>query len=331
MDEKLSLRAIEKYSSQYATRILDDFFGKNSRITGTQILELCSIRQINLFVISALFRAWKAENKKIQSPYFDYSAQPVKEAFESLMGTLSNHISVSRTDFEPLLAGAVRNTILLILDPYDFFSDLIAGNKKEKLEIEPFREQIKYIKINKAPLERLMEKIAEKNITELPGNEAFGLLDQILEEVNFTPEDIEAYIEKFSAVVPLRLESLYEPDPVAPAAPHTQAHSSQATNVQKAPAATINDKLIREPRPTIVENFQRIERIRESLTINQKFMFTKVLFKGDFESFSKAIEDIDRLSTMDEALQYLEKNSMEWDRDCEEFHEFMELVEKRFS
>jgi hypothetical protein len=30
-------------------------------------------------------------------------------------------------------------------------------------------------------------------------------------------------------------------------------------------------------------------------------------------------------------MKYLEQNYEEWDRESEEFHEFMELVEKRFN
>jgi hypothetical protein len=59
-------------------------------------------------------------------------------------------------------------------------------------------------------------------------------------------------------------------------------------------------------------------------------MFTKVLFHGDFELFSRAIDDLDRQDHMQGALRYLEQNYEDWDRDSEEFHEFMELVEKRF-
>ena len=61
-------------------------------------------------------------------------------------------------------------------------------------------------------------------------------------------------------------------------------------------------------------------------------MFSKVLFHGDFELFSKAIDRIDQLDTLSAALRYIdEEYASTWDRDSEEFHEFMELVEKRFS
>ena len=68
------------------------------------------------------------------------------------------------------------------------------------------------------------------------------------------------------------------------------------------------------------------------MTINQKFMFTKVLFHGDFELFSDAIEHLDKLDSIKAAIRYIEdQHASAWDHDSEEFHEFMELVEKRFA
>ena len=68
------------------------------------------------------------------------------------------------------------------------------------------------------------------------------------------------------------------------------------------------------------------------MTINQKFMFTKVLFHGDFELFTKAVDRLDQFDNLSSALRYIEEeHASTWDRDSEEFHEFMELVENRFA
>ena len=108
----------------------------------------------------------------------------------------------------PLLKKAVDETLLAVFDPYDFFSLIISG-QNNKLEVAAFKEEIKYLKVNKAPLERLLQKLLEKNVQEISGNEAFAILDQILEEVNFNPEDVDSYLEKFSAVVPLDANKFY--------------------------------------------------------------------------------------------------------------------------
>ena len=85
------------------------------------------------------------------------------------------------------------------------------------------------------------------------------------------------------------------------------------------------------PVQSIAEDFEKISRIKDKLTINQKFMFTKMLFSGDFDLFSQAIDQLDKFDTLKQATHYLEINYAVWDKESEEYEEFMELVEKRFS
>jgi hypothetical protein len=344
MDEKISLEAIAQYSDTYADKVLEGFFSTKEKITGSEILSLCNIQQVNLFVVSELFKNWREENKKLRSQYFNYDHPEVKEAMENLMTLLSKNISIDRAHFTPLLKKAVNQTLLVVFDPYDFFSMIIAG-QNNKLEVAPFREELKYLKVNKAPLERMLQKLEEKGVKEISGNEAFSILDQILEEVGFNPEDVEEYLEKFSTVVHLDANKFYVSKPVqeppkaaaTPLAVENEKTAGAAKPVskpnhvgQKQPS--INDShTTRQGRPSLVDNFQKIRKIKDSLTINQKFMFTKVLFHGDFELFSTAIEHLDKLESMKAALRYIEdEHATSWDHDSEEFHEFMELVEKRF-
>jgi hypothetical protein len=320
MDEKISLEAIALYSDAYAEKVLKKAFAAKQKIEGKEILALCDVQQINLFIVRELFKAWKEEFKKLKSPYFDYEHVDVKAALENFMSVLSKNISISQQHFAPLLKKAVSQTVLLVLDPYDYFSMIISG-PSNKLDVAAFREEIKYLKINKAPLEKLLERLEEKKVKELTGNEAFAVLDQILEEVNFSPEDVDEYIQKFSVVEALIPEKFYFKKP------EEQEKPAQAKAPNQKPA------LVDVPHApkAVVDNFQKIQRIKERLTINQKFMFTKVLFGGDFESFSKTIDELDQQQNITSALQYLEKLYRDWDKESEEFHEFMEMVEKRFS
>ena len=88
-----------------------------------------------------------------------------------------------------------------------------------------------------------------------------------------------------------------------------------------------------EAKPTLADNFQKrkIAKLRDSLSINRKFMFTKMLFNGDFEIFSQAIERIDMLDNINQAMNYLQNDYPEWDRESEEYEEFLMMVQKRFS
>jgi hypothetical protein len=352
MDEKISLESISLYGDAYSEKVLKGFFGSKDKITGAEILSLCNVHQVNLFVVRELFKAWKEETKNLKSPYFNYENPEVKDALENLMDKLSNNIEIDQTHFSPLLKKAVGQTLMVIFNPYDLFSLIISG-ENNKLEVAPFREEIKYLKINKAPLDRLLQKLEEKGVQEISGNEAFAILDLILEEVNFNPEDVEEYLEKFSSVVPLDVSKFYTdknqaaepltavpevkvaeikvveiinkqiPQPLSPSNINTQ---------QKKPSSSVHETLTSQLRPSLVDNFKKISKIKDSLTINQKFMFTKVLFHGDFELFSKAIDHLDRQDTMKAAIRYIEEeHASTWDRDSEEFHEFMELVDKRFA
>jgi hypothetical protein len=368
MDEKISLEAIALYGDAYADKVLKEFFASKEKITGQEILSLCNVQQVNLFIVRELFKSWREETKKLKSAYFDYENEEVKESLENLMRVLSQNISIDQAHFAPLLKKAVSQALLAVFDPYDFFAMILAG-KNNKLEVAPFREEIKYLKINKAPLERMLQKLEERDVKEISGNEAFAILDQILEEVNFNPDDVEEYLEKFSAVVPLDANKFYvskmqapeftapsttpKPAPTlppppgqplitplvkeeAPKAPEPPKSAPQPPKPApearpQAPQPSLNESIKQQPRTAVIDNFQKIGKIKDSLTINQKFMFTKVLFHGDFELFSRAIDQLDRYDNIKAAMRYIEEeHATGWDHDSEEFHEFMELVERRF-
>lgn len=343
MDEKFNLKALEDYSDDYASKVTASYFLANEKITGPAILKLCEVHQVNLFVVRELLHAWRLEGQKLRSPFFDYSAQAVADALLKFQNTLSNHISISKENFQPLLKKAVSQTLFLILDPYDFYSNTVDSGKGSALKVEDLKNDIKYIKINRVPLERLMNELEEKKLSSLSGNEAFGMLDRILEEVNFTPEDIDPYVALFSKVVPLDISTWYSAKPAVEAAQPVMAEIAKPIAAKKeepkpepakkvaAAQTTLYDQFSKSTGTSLAEDFQKRKKIKDSLTINQKFMFTKILFNGDFELFSAAIERLDELDTMAQANNYINNNYGEWSKDSEEYQEFMEIVERRFA
>jgi hypothetical protein len=320
MDERISLEAIARYSDHYSASLVDTFFARHEFIRGEDILSLSPVQQVNLFVVGELFKVWREEVKKLKSPYFNYQHPDVQQALAQFMNVLSRHIQIDRAHLLPLLKKAVSTTLLVIFSPYDYYSSVISGTQN-KLNRAAFQEELKYLKINKAPLERLLQRLQEEGKEELPGNQAFALLDQILEEVNFTPADVEPFIEQFSKTEKLDFEKFY-----VPVKPSETQKKTVHEPVNK-PAVSEEKK----SRSTVADNFRKIERIRDRLTINQKFMFTKVLFSGDFELFSKTIEEIDRQANLEDALKCLEAHVGLWDPESDEYQEFMEILGQRFS
>jgi hypothetical protein len=318
MEEKISLKAIDQYSNFFASKLADGFFQKNEKITGKEILTLTEIKQVNLFAVRELMRLWNAESEKWRSPFFNYESAEVQEMVAQFKNALSNNILISKKDFLPLLKVAVSQTLFLVLAPYDFYVNIL-DQKKGIVRADELRSEVRYIKINQKPLEKLVEKLELRKADAIMGNEAFGMLDHILEEVNFTPEDVEAYLTAFSKIVPLKMESLFEVK-------------------ENKPALEIKPVIVNEPKPVVVataasngDDKKSEFRIKDNLTINQKFMFTKMLFSGDFEIFSEAIERLDNLDALKQAINYINENYPHWDRESDEYEEFMAVVQRKFS
>ena len=336
MDRKISSDQIKRYASGFNTAVLESFFAAHQRITGQEILELTPVKQINLFIIHTLLVRWNEELSKLKSPYFDQEHQEVKTAFTAYSNTLSKHISIARKDFEPLLEKATSDTLLLILSPYDYYAEALDTGGQGKVSVQALQQLVRYLRINQSPLEKLVAKVKEKgDSTTITGREAFALLDLILEEAPFNPENPEKFLKEFSKVTEVTLEDLLEaPKTIRKIEP---APSPKPTPVKKTlspnPGQTsLYDELGGEGRPTLADNFQnqKILKLKDHLTINQKFMFTKALFNGDFDLFGQAIDRLDMMDQLTQAMKYLDFNYPEWDKESEEYLDFFNLLERRY-
>ncbi len=319
MEEKINRKAIETYAQAFAAQMCETFFSQKEKITGPEILNFTSIKQINLFIIRDLMLMWKNESEKWKNPYFNFEAPEVVEVISQLKNVISNHILIARRDFQPMVKEATIQTLALLLSPYDFFANVLDRHGKSLVRVGELKNEVKYLKINQAPLEKLLSKMEENQTEVLPSNEALALLDHILEEVNFTPEDVESYLNSLAKILPLTASDFFEPVIVKTAAPPVMVKEMP---VAKEPTVrTLADNLAK----------QKGFLIKENLTINQKFMFTKILFSGDFEIFSEAINRLDTFDNFNQAMKFVRDNFPHWDLESEEYEEFVEILQKRFS
>lgn len=197
MSNKLNLSAVERYSKAFAAKVCNDFFAEYSSITGKQVLGLTSLQQVNMLTIKALFDKWQADTQRLRSPYFDFNASEVQQALKTFMNTVSQHISIKREHFEPLLVDSVGETLVLILEPQTFYKELMRDLPSFKFSQENIRPLTKYILINKD----ILPKIAEK----LNGQE-FVFANQAmtwLEETPLSVENPEKYLAQLAEIVPI--------------------------------------------------------------------------------------------------------------------------------
>lgn len=208
MSNKLNLSAVERYSKAFASKVCDEFFAENSNITGKQILSLSNIQQVNMLTIKALFDKWQADTQRLRSPYFDFNTNEVQQALKSFMNTVSQHISVKREHFEPLLIDSVGETLVLILEPQTFYKELMRDLPNFRFSQENIVPLTKYILINKDVLPKLADKLNGQEF--VFANQAMTWL----EEMPLTIENKDIYLAQFAEKVAIPEELV--PSKVSP-------------------------------------------------------------------------------------------------------------------
>jgi len=209
---KLNDEAIEAFAQLFTTKTCDSFFEGTDTISGKEIVDLTPVKQVNYFVLKILFRKWQKETLRLQSPYFNYKNEEVRKALLAFMNALSQQIKVSRVHFEPLLKQATRETIMLIVSPYEFFKEELTGHESGKLNDKYIKNSSKYIKINQHIFEAYTESFEEKSQAELSHEDALQLLDELFSSGELNSEPLGEYEAKFSQVAEVSLASFLEED-----------------------------------------------------------------------------------------------------------------------
>ena len=339
MESKLNHSTIENYSKTFSDNLISTFFSKKEAITGSEILEFFEVKQVNFFILKHLFENWKSEADHIKSPYFDYDHESVKKAFENFMNLLSKHIKIKKADFRPLLLNAVKDTILLICSPYDYYYHHIKRYDKNKIKVATLKENVKYMKVNKHLHLALVEKIEGAKEGEISSEQALQYLDEVIGNMSVPPEDFEEYERQFSKIAPLDVNKFYEettPDASAEKTGPINNETAKTVNERySSESKTLLDEISSEPGTTLVEMHQnkKIKSIKKHITINQRFMFVNELFDGDTNTFNQALEELERKDNYDQAIEYLLNNHAkknDWLMDSDEVVEFLEVLNKRF-
>ena len=339
MEHNLNNNGIKNDCKTLTEKVCEQAYKNRESLSGKEILSLTPIKQINLFVIKNLFTAWTKEADNIRSPYFDYGSNEVQTALSQFMNTLSQHIAVKESDMRPLLDTAIKESILLIFSPYNFYTHLISG--KENLSYEELQSIAKYIKVNQDIFNALLDKMNSGDISYLNHEKMNKLFNEIFEHTSASPEDIQPYLKQLDELHTIDETLIYGDVSVEKEAPideksysieSDEAQSTLNDRFEETPKV-LNDEHAEEVKTTLadIHKNQKIQSIEKHLTINQRFMFVRALFGGDESLFRNTIEKLESFDNKKAAFDFLDENHSEWDLESEEVEEFMEIVEKRFS
>ena len=343
MERTLDYSSLEQYSSTFSERILSHAYAQQDTISGPAILSISPVKQVNFFIIKALFDRWQREMDSLKSPYFDYGHEEVQIALEDFMNALSQHISVAESQLKPLAEAAVQDTLLLLLSPAAYYQRTLEEMHREWLYVEDVKEWMKYVKIHRSPLEKLINQISTGTEAAVSSDEASRWLQTSAHEL--TTEDPSEYLSLFSQVAAVSEDDLLErsepppadlPSPPDEAAPMSEEDEPSTTSEEGTSLLkTLNDELSPSQRATLADlhRQQKIENIKTYIGVNQRFMFIRELFDNNAEEYNRALDELEQKNTYIEAFNHLRNQYAQphrWKMDSEEVVEFLEIVAKRF-
>jgi hypothetical protein len=158
MSAKVNSKYVENYAKEFSKKVCEGYFPTKKYMTGQDIITLTPSVQVNFFIIKTLFEAWQLELEKLKSnPFFDYRDKTVHEALREFMNVLSRTIKIERTHFEPLLEQSVQDSILLAVDPLEFYKNEFGKLKGHEIN-QYLKENKKYIKWHTNLITNLIDK-----------------------------------------------------------------------------------------------------------------------------------------------------------------------------
>lgn len=168
MQKKLNEDFIDSYCEKFASKVTDSFFSDEKiTISGKEILEITPSKQTNFFVVKLLFGYWQGETKKLESPFFNFKHESVKEALDEFMSVLSQHIEVHKNDFQMLLNHALKDALYLASSPQAYLEIDLEDRRVDTISQEVIDETLKYLKIYKKDIKNFLSDMSGLTIDDV--------------------------------------------------------------------------------------------------------------------------------------------------------------------
>lgn len=247
--------------------------------------------------------------------------------------------------------------------PVSFFSEAFAALSKlavdlQNIEVQQIEDLKKALESRTSVIPEWKPAVTIDDFEPLPTienqdkeikkeNEHFASQIRIKEEVSIDTEPIKQTVEvKEEESTPPVLEQVEIKEKIiAPiAAPLINEHiditpiKEEVIEVEKEivreEVVITNETISTTPEHNNIPLYELIEKkrladFRKAFNLNDRFRFRRELFGGDENKMNQAIEAINTIETLNDALAYLELN-FNWNREDEPVKEFITLLEKRY-
>ena len=123
----------------------------------------------------------------------------------------------------------------------------------------------------------------------------------------------------------------FEPEPVVEPAPAPAPEPAPASEAKVEPVVEVKvEKRAPRPVPQQTSLFgTAVEDIRQAISLGDRFLFQRELFAGNGELMQKTLDEINTLSSLGEAMDYVRDN-FDWDKDSTAVQLFENVLKRRF-
>ncbi|MEM9325644.1 MAG: hypothetical protein AAGA85_08315 [Bacteroidota bacterium] len=339
---------MKRYQKSFGEAVVGQSYANRDALSGKDLLHLTPSKQVNFFVMKALFNQWQEEMRRLESPYFDYKVPEVKKAMVQFMNVLSQNIRVERDEIDHLLNQALEQTLLIVVSPTDFVKREFQWKAETAYSPKQATQLLKYI------------KVLSKEFHDLFLDQSIATYAEIIEKTSefFSSVDLtearEKVFQDLNEVAPISLKELLPeaatpkeeieeaviPEEVIPAIERSEEEPASEPIVEDEPEEqrpeTINDQFDTASDTSLAEHLQQSEQaatIMDTISLNQRYMFAQELFSGDANVFQQAIGEIEHERSFDEAVEHLVSNYAavnEWDMNSDVVKELLKAVFRKF-
>lgn len=165
---------------------------------------------------------------------------------------------------------------------------------------------------------------------EVQENILLDIFDDEVEEV----QNIEMSVEKTAQAADDRDLLFPDEKPKMEVKPSQQSLFDTDEPLYKAEKKSLNDLLSAREDISLGAKFQnaRVKDLSKAISINDKFLFIRELFRNKGEEFSKSIQQLNACNTIDEAFDLMEtmKKYYAWDTTAQAYLKLCDLVRRKF-
>lgn len=252
MTSKLNINKIESYSQAFAEKVCNEVFSDKKSLTGSELLKLTKIEQINYFILKNLFDKWTDEQQRLRSPYFNYESDAVKQALIDLANKLSNNILIERAFFKPLFVKAISESLQWTLSPQSFLESQF--NNDLITDLLSLKNASKYFKINRVIIDRLILLLEQEGMIKPNKGSFFEKINEAVEQTNHSHSEPTYWLEQFGQVLSFELDDLISSIQQI----NTEKEAEKLVEVQE--AAKLNNNQI-NTKPEIPFVFEEVDKI----------------------------------------------------------------------